>query len=73
MDEVLQAKMLLKRVRNALKAMKVNDDFPDLNFEEEVIFRYEAIVGILIMAKNEIQALVKKWAEDHEGDSIDLS
>ena len=57
-----QAKELQNRVRNALREIRCLDTKGFA--ESEVMFRLEAIAGILRIALNDIDGLVEAWAHD---------
>ena len=62
MDNLTQAKELLRRTDAALIKMNRFDEFKKQLTEDEVMFRYEAVVGILIMARNDINEMVRMWS-----------
>lgn len=62
LTSIQQAKELLRRVRTALSAINARDK-SQLS-ESEVIFRLNAIEGMLIMAVNDIGRMVRVWEED---------
>jgi hypothetical protein len=59
--DIDQAKELLSRVRGALGALNRMDGFRQEIVEREVKFRFDAIEGILLMARNDIEGMVKMW------------
>ena len=61
MKPVDQAKEIQNRVHKALGAMQ-HLDYDDFT-EDEVKFRFDAVVGVLIMASNELNKLVKEWED----------
>ena len=61
MTPLEEAHELSRRVSDALVLMRRLDDFKDVIKESEVRFRYEAIVGMLIMAQNDILNMVQAW------------
>ena len=61
MDHVAEAKNLLRRAQAALKAINT----PKHEFtEDEVLLRFTALEGILIMAVNDIGRMARAWEED---------
>jgi len=68
MTPLEEAHELSRRVSDALVLMRRLDDFKDVIKESEVRFRYEAIVGMLIMAQNDIINLVHAWEYPRKGD-----
>ena len=62
MDYVAQAKELQRRVWAALAAINARDK--EGLTEIEVLFRLNALEGMLIMANNDIGRMVRRWEED---------
>jgi hypothetical protein len=60
LDEALELK---KRAQASLSALQRLDSFLGDCKESEVIFRFRALYGILIMACNDIDALVEAWKD----------
>ena len=60
LDEAVELK---KRAQNSLAALQKHDSFLTDCKESEVIFRFRALYGILIMACNDIDELVKYWKD----------
>ena len=60
LDEALELK---KRAQSSLSALQRHDSFLNDCKESEVIFRFRALYGILIMACNDIDELVKYWKD----------
>ena len=60
LDEAVELK---KRAQNSLAALQKHDSFLRDCKESEVIFRFRALYGILIMACNDIDELVKYWKD----------
>ena len=60
LDEALELK---KRAQSSLSALQRHDSFLNDCKESEVIFRFRALYGILIMACNDIEELVKDWKD----------
>ncbi len=67
MDYVAQAKELQRRCRAALAAINARDK--EGLTEDEVLFRLNAIEGMLIMANNDIGTMVRRWEADAERES----
>ena len=63
MDILTQAKELLRRTDAALIKMNRFDEFKNQITEDEVRFRYEAVIGMLVMARNDINGMVKAWED----------
>ena len=61
MTSLEEAQELENRIRDAIGSMKRLDNFGMRVKECEVKFRYEAVVGILIMAVNDVSQMVKEW------------
>ena len=60
-SEVIEAKDLLSRTREALKVFTL---FPQMKYKEtEITFRFNSIEGMLLMCQNDIQDMVKQWIE----------
>ena len=58
------------RVNKALQAMNHCDGFSGKIKESEVKIRYDAVVGMLLMARNDIAEMTKEWrTEAHDGDA----
>ena len=58
MRSLLEAKALLEKVNNAIKAM---GSYATVINESEVRFRHRGIISILIMSNNDISAMIKEW------------
>ena len=67
-NEILEVTELLKRVEKALSAMKPYDDFTFNVKEHEVKFRYDSVVGMLLMAKNDISDMKDQWIQEIKGE-----
>ena len=63
MTALEEAVELKKRAQNSLAALQRHDSFLGDCKESEVIFRFRALYGILIMACNDIDELVKCWKD----------
>ena len=62
MIHIEEAKDLKTKIDNAIRAM----NFDRENYKEsEVLFRLEAIRGMLIIAHNDAQDLVKFWEKEN--------
>ena len=57
--DIKQVKELRKRISDALKAIGNMDDF--IGADSEIIFRFHSINGMLIMAHNDVNQMVKEW------------
>lgn len=63
MEAVGQAELLVKHISKSLKALRV--DWPTIDMDEpEVRFRFRAVDGILIIALNDANQLVKEWQKE---------
>lgn len=62
MNHVVQAKDLQRRVQKALAAINARDK--EGLTEIEVLFRLNAVEGMLIMANNDIGRMVRRWEEE---------
>ena len=74
MNHIDEATELRERTRKALSAL--NRMQRDAFTEDEVLFRFDALVGMLIMAANDIDMMVKEWEEDYaslKGNSYEKS
>ncbi len=61
MAHIEEAKKLSSKISKAIAVMNSGGE----EFEEsEVKFRSEAIRGVLIMARNDVQAMLKSWQEE---------
>lgn len=60
MSSLEQAELLKARVHKALVAMEDGKAHQDYD-ESEVQFRHDAIVGMLVMASNDVARLVAAW------------
>ena len=58
MTAIEEAKNLKNKIHNALLEMNFDREYYN---ESEVLFRLEAIKGMLIIAHNDAQDLVKFW------------
>ena len=63
MTALEEAVELKKRAQSSLSALQRHDSFSNDCKESEVIFRFRALYGILIMACNDIDELVKCWKD----------
>jgi len=54
---------LSKRVKKALEAMNRFDKFGAEIAESEIKFRYDSIVGILLIAQNDIFGMIQEWSK----------
>ena len=60
MDHITEAKMLKTKIAKALQEMSFNRvDYK----EREVLFRLDAIKGMLIMAHNDARNMLNEWQE----------
>ena len=60
MDHITEAKMLKTKIAKALQEMSFNRvDYK----ESEVLFRLDAIKGMLIMAHNDARNMLNEWQE----------
>lgn len=64
MNDIEQAKELLKRIRAALR--EIGSYGRDIFTEDEVLFRYIAVEGLLIMANNDVGRMVRRWEDDEQ-------
>ena len=62
-----QVRELSERTKNALESMNRFDDFKGKITESEVKFRYESIIGILLMAQNDIYGMIQEWSKENNG------
>jgi len=62
MTPLEQARELLSKVDKSLKAMD-RRGFKDKITESEVAFRFLAIDGMLVMARNDIIMMIEFWEE----------
>jgi len=63
MTPLEEAQELFKRVSIALNELKRFDGFSADIKESEIKFRYESIIGILLMVRNDITGLLQEWKE----------
>ena len=56
-----EAKELTSKINNAIKAMDFDREYYN---ESEVLFRLEAIKGMLIIAHNDAMDLVREWKKE---------
>jgi len=61
MNEIEQTEKLLSKIDFALAAFRENDDFKSKITENEVLFRYASIEGMLLMARNDVCYMLRKW------------
>jgi hypothetical protein len=61
MNEIEQTEKLLSKIDFALAAFRENDDFKSKITENEVLFRYASIEEMLLMARNDVCYMLRKW------------
>ena len=62
--DLADALVLKSRINNALSAMGRFDGYRDNVKETEVSFRYDAVVGMLLMASNDVCEMADLWRKD---------
>lgn len=63
MNSIEQAKELKHRIDQAIQPFY--DHINSIGFKEsEVVFRYQALHGILLMALNDVETMIKLWEKD---------
>jgi hypothetical protein len=65
LDSLEQAQKLLQQINDSLNAFRGNNKLKGNITESEVKLRYDAIEGVLLIARNDTEAMVKAWEKEY--------